>query len=138
MRAFHSPHVYVFFFQKDRLTKRKFNLDNRLRDDRGSHRDRDNRAGGERFDRNDNMNLNDDGPDGIQDDPGFDAYDGQGTHGGPQFSSEMAPPSVLMPVPGAGCVDERVFCLISSLSIIYTSLNFIYMQSIGSICSRPS
>ncbi|CAM8960649.1 unnamed protein product [Rhodiola kirilowii] len=87
---------------RDRIQKRRFNLDNRLRDDRGNRRDRDNHAGGDRFERSDNVISNDDGPDGIHDEPIYDAFDGQGMHGGPPFSSEMAPPSVLMPVPGAG------------------------------------
>ncbi|CAM8963525.1 unnamed protein product [Rhodiola kirilowii] len=87
---------------RDRIQKRRFNLDNRLRDDRGNRRDRDNHAGGDRFERSDNVISNDDGPDGIHDEPLYDAFDGQGMHGGPPFSSEMAPPSVLMPVPGAG------------------------------------
>uniref|UniRef100_A0A7N1A2H4 C2H2-type domain-containing protein n=1 Tax=Kalanchoe fedtschenkoi TaxID=63787 RepID=A0A7N1A2H4_KALFE len=85
---------------RDRIQKRKFNLDNRLKDDRGNRRGRDSHIGGDRFDRGENMHSNDDGPDGIHDEPIFD--DGQGMHGGPPFSSEIAPPSVLMPVPGAG------------------------------------
>uniref|UniRef100_A0A7N0RIU2 C2H2-type domain-containing protein n=1 Tax=Kalanchoe fedtschenkoi TaxID=63787 RepID=A0A7N0RIU2_KALFE len=84
---------------RDRIQKRKFNLDNRLRDDRGSRRDRDHHAGSDRFVRGENIHSNDDGPDGNHDEQMFD---GQGMHGGPPFSSEMAPPSVLMPVPGAG------------------------------------
>lgn len=83
-----------------------------MRDDRGSQRDRDNHAGGERFDRSDGMHMNDDGPDGVHDGMTFDAYDGQGMHEGPPFSSDMAPPSVLMPVPGAGCVAEYLLGLV--------------------------
>ncbi|XP_039007252.1 serrate RNA effector molecule-like isoform X1 [Hibiscus syriacus] len=84
-------------------------MENRLKDERGSHRERDNRASGsDRFDRSENPQSSDfpsnnDGPDGgSNDDPMFDAFGRQGMHVAAPFSSDMAPPPVLMPVPGAG------------------------------------
>lgn len=79
-----------------------------MRDERGGRRERDNRANGsERFDRAENtqstdFQSNNDGPGGGNpDDQMFDAFGGQGMHVTP-FPSDMAPPPVLMPVPGAG------------------------------------
>ncbi|XP_078443202.1 C2H2 zinc-finger protein SERRATE (SE) [Wolffia australiana] len=41
--------------------------------------------------------------DGVNGDEGrFDSFAGPGLHGGPPFPSDIAPPPVLMPVPGAG------------------------------------
>ena len=75
-----------------------------MKDDRG-RRERDNRNnGGERYDRADNpqsmdFQSNNDGQDGSNlDESMFDGFNGQGMH----FPSDMAPPPVLMPVPGAG------------------------------------
>ncbi|PNY09033.1 serrate RNA effector molecule-like protein [Trifolium pratense] len=83
--------------QKDKPLKRRL-LDGRLKDDRGNRRDQD------RSDR-----TNGDRPDGSpsrerqlgnRDDTMFDAYGGSAV---PTFTSDMPPPpSVLMPVPGAG------------------------------------
>ncbi|KAG5049106.1 hypothetical protein JHK85_010209 [Glycine max] len=84
--------------QKDRPLKRRLGgLEGRLKDDRGNRRDQD------RSDR-----INGDRPDGSpsherqmgnHDEAMYDAYGGPGV---PQFTSDMAPPPVLMPVPGAG------------------------------------
>ncbi|KAK6936279.1 SERRATE/Ars2, C-terminal [Dillenia turbinata] len=93
---------------KDRPLKRRLVTDNRLRDERGGHRERENRAnnGSERFNRSDNPQSMDfqtnDGPEGRNpDEPMFDTFGGQGMHV-PPFPSDIAPPPVLMPVPGAG------------------------------------
>ncbi|OWM69080.1 serrate RNA effector molecule [Punica granatum] len=93
---------------RDRMQRRRLGLEGRLRDDRGLRRDREGRpVGGERFDRSDNPQSGDlqsdkDGADGGNgDDPMFDTFGGQGLHVAP-FGSEIPPPPVLMPVPGAG------------------------------------
>ncbi|XP_022731197.1 serrate RNA effector molecule-like isoform X2 [Durio zibethinus] len=91
---------------KDKPQRRKI-LENRLKDERGSRRERDNRVNGsDRYDRSENPQSSDfpsnnDGPDGGND-PMFDAFGGQGMRVAAPFSSEIAPPPVLMPVPGAG------------------------------------
>ncbi|XP_034687821.1 serrate RNA effector molecule [Vitis riparia] len=90
---------------KDKTQKRRLGPDNRLKDNR---RERENRANGsERYDRSDNHQSNDfqpnDGPDGGNPGEGmFDTFGGQGMHVAPPFPSDMPPPPVLMPVPGAG------------------------------------
>ncbi|KAM4096218.1 hypothetical protein ACJW30_08G088300 [Castanea mollissima] len=95
--------------QKDKPIRRRLGSDNRLKDERGSRRERDNRAnGGEKYDRSENLHPSDylsnkDGPDGGNlDEPMYDTFGGQGMHGAPPFPSDIAPPPVLMPVPGAG------------------------------------
>ncbi|KAK7829815.1 serrate RNA effector molecule [Quercus suber] len=95
--------------QKDKPIRRRLGSDNRLKDERGSRRERDNRAnGGEKYDRSENPHPSDylsnkDGPDGGNlDEPMYDTFGGQGMHGAPPFPSDIAPPPVLMPVPGAG------------------------------------
>lgn len=97
-----------FFLQKDKPQRRKI-LENRLKDERGPRRERDNRANGsDRYDRSENpqssdFTSNNDGPDGgNRDDTMFDAFGGQGMRVAAPFSSDIAPPPVLMPVPGAG------------------------------------
>lgn len=94
--------------QKEKPLRRRPGLDNRLKDDRGSRRDRDNRDNGnERYDRSEkpqsmDFQSNNDGPGGGNpDDLMFDSFGGQGIHVAPPFSSDIPPP-VLMPVPGAG------------------------------------
>ncbi|XP_048427236.1 serrate RNA effector molecule-like [Pyrus x bretschneideri] len=89
--------------------QRRRPVENRLKDERGNRRERDNRVnGGERFDRSENMQSsefqpNNDGPDGGNpDEPMFDNFGGQGMRVGPPFPSDIPPPPVLMPVPGAG------------------------------------
>ncbi|XP_020204342.1 serrate RNA effector molecule isoform X2 [Cajanus cajan] len=86
--------------QRDRPLKRRLGLEGRLRDDRGNRRD---------HDRNDR--LNGDRPDnspsherkalemGNHDETMYDSYAGPGV---PPFASDIPPPPVLMPVPGAG------------------------------------
>ncbi|GAB2285698.1 hypothetical protein Dimus_020137 [Dionaea muscipula] len=88
---------------KDKLPRRRPLLDNRLKDDRGGRRERDLRGNGtERFDRSDNPLGENDGPDkGNPDETIFDTFGGQGIHI-PPFAPDIAPPPVLMPVPGAG------------------------------------
>lgn len=80
-------------------------MENRLKDDRRRDNDgRNNGGGGERFDsRGENpesmdFQTNNDG--GGDDDQMFDSYGGQGLHA--PFPSDIPPPPVLMPVPGAG------------------------------------
>lgn len=95
--------------QRDRPQRRRLGADLRLKDERGNRRERDNRAnGGERYERSDNLQPNEfqpnnDGPDGGNlEEPIFDTFGGQGMHVGPTFPSDIPPPPVLMPVPGAG------------------------------------
>ncbi|KAJ6410119.1 hypothetical protein OIU84_009589 [Salix udensis] len=94
----------LFILQKDKPQRRKLGP---LKDERG-RRERDNRANGnERFDRSENPQSGDfqsnDGPDGgNHDEAMFDTFGGQGIHVPPPFPSDIAPPPVLMPVPGAG------------------------------------
>ncbi|KAL1225880.1 Serrate RNA effector molecule [Cardamine amara subsp. amara] len=78
-------------------------MENRLRDDRGGRRERDGRANGnDRNDRSDDQQRGD-GPDGTNSEGvGYDAFGGQGGIHVPPFASDMNPPPVLMPVPGAG------------------------------------
>ncbi|KAL0419439.1 UNVERIFIED_CONTAM: Serrate RNA effector molecule [Sesamum radiatum] len=91
-------------FPKERPRHRP-GTDNRMKDERGNRRERDNRAN-ERFDRSENPQSGDfpssnDGPPGENpDDPMFDTFGAQGIPVGP-FPSDIPPP-VLMPVPGAG------------------------------------
>ncbi|KAK4407523.1 Serrate RNA effector molecule [Sesamum angolense] len=91
-------------FPKERPRQRP-GTDNRMKDERGNRRERDNRAN-ERFDRSENPQSGDflssnDGPPGENpDDPMFDTFGAQGIPVGP-FPSDIPPP-VLMPVPGAG------------------------------------
>ncbi|XP_059659759.1 serrate RNA effector molecule [Cornus florida] len=93
---------------KEKPQRRRLGVDNRLKDERGSRRERDNRVNGnERFDRSENPQpiefQSNDGPaGGNPDEPMFDTFGGQGIHVGPPFSSDIPPPPVLMPVPGAG------------------------------------
>ncbi|KAL3518762.1 hypothetical protein ACH5RR_021351 [Cinchona calisaya] len=92
---------------KEKPLRRRPGLDNRLKDERGGRRERENRANGERFDRSENpqqgdFQSNNDGTAGANpDDPMFDSFTGQGIPVAP-FPSDIQPPSVLMPVPGAG------------------------------------
>ncbi|XP_012472740.2 serrate RNA effector molecule [Gossypium raimondii] len=83
---------------KDKPQRRKI-LENHLKDDRDLHGERDRSDNPQTSD----FSLNDDGLDGgNRDDPIFDAFGGQGMHVAAPFSSDVAPPPVLMPVPGAG------------------------------------
>ncbi|GAY50862.1 serrate RNA effector molecule [Citrus sinensis] len=94
---------------KDRPLRRKLGPDNRLKDERGNRRDRDYRPNGsDRYDRSDNAQAsdfpsNDDVPEGAnRDESMFDTFGGQGIRVAPPFPSDIPPPPVLMPVPGAG------------------------------------
>lgn len=96
---------HMFSLQKDKPQRRRLGP---LKDERGNRRERDNRANGnERFDRSENPQSGDfqsnDGPDGGNcDETMFDTFGGQGIRVPPPFPSDIAPPPVLMPVPGAG------------------------------------
>ncbi|KAL2507385.1 Serrate RNA effector molecule [Forsythia ovata] len=92
---------------KEKPQRRRPGPDNRITDERGSRRERDNRANGsEQFDMLENPQSgdfpsnNDGAPGNNSDEPMFDTYGGQGIHVAP-FPSDIPPP-VLMPVPGAG------------------------------------
>uniref|UniRef100_A0A1J3ENV3 Serrate RNA effector molecule n=1 Tax=Noccaea caerulescens TaxID=107243 RepID=A0A1J3ENV3_NOCCA len=88
---------------RDRPMRRKPGMENRLRDDRGGRRERDGRANGnDRNDRPEDQQRGD-GPDGANpEEVGYDSFGGQGGIHVPSFSSDVNPPPVLMPVPGAG------------------------------------
>lgn len=93
---------------KEKPLRRRPGLDGRLKDDRGNRKDRDGRAnGGERFDMSENpqsgdfQSNNDGASGGNPDEEMFDTFGGQGIPVA-SFPSDMAPPPVLMPVPGAG------------------------------------
>eukprot|EP00268_Persea_americana_P022973 TRINITY_DN22710_c0_g1_i3.p1 TRINITY_DN22710_c0_g1~~TRINITY_DN22710_c0_g1_i3.p1 ORF type:complete len:725 (-),score=142.98 TRINITY_DN22710_c0_g1_i3:425-2599(-) len=97
--------------QKDKSQRRRPGLDNRLRDDRGNRRvhDRiDNINGDERYDRTENSPSHDHPSNtsilegGNSDEPLYDTYGGKGVRGAPPYTSDIPPPPVLMPVPGAG------------------------------------
>ncbi|KAL3620273.1 hypothetical protein CASFOL_035185 [Castilleja foliolosa] len=88
---------------KDRLQRRRPGMDNRIKDDRGNHRERDNRANGnERFDRSENPQHGDfaNNDENNPDEAMFDSFGGQGIPVA-TFASDIPPP-LLMPVPGAG------------------------------------
>ena len=87
------------------MQRRRPGADSRLKDERGNRRERD-RNDGERFERQDNPQADfprsNDGEDkGNPEEPIFDNFGGQGMHVAP-FAPDIAPPPVLMPVPGAG------------------------------------
>ncbi|CAH9072549.1 unnamed protein product [Cuscuta europaea] len=91
---------------KEKLQRQRPSIESRLKDDRGDQRERNGRRlnDSERFDRSENplsenQSKDDDG--GHPDDQMFDSFAG---HGIPvaAFHSDIAPPPVLMPVPGAG------------------------------------
>ncbi|KAE8732978.1 Serrate RNA effector molecule [Hibiscus syriacus] len=94
-------------FLTDKPQRRKL-MENRLKDERESRRERDRANGSDRFDRFENPQSSDfpsnnDGPGGgSNDDPMFDAFGVKGMHVAAPLSSDIAPPPVLMPVPGAG------------------------------------
>ncbi|KAL5983267.1 hypothetical protein ACLOJK_017351 [Asimina triloba] len=91
--------------------RRRPGADNRLRDERIGRRDYekvDRLNDEERQDRNESspsrdLQSNTGGAEaGNPDDSMYDAYGGQGMRGAPPFASDIPPPPVLMPVPGAG------------------------------------
>ncbi|KAG6432734.1 hypothetical protein SASPL_104320 [Salvia splendens] len=91
---------------REKQQRRRPGPDNRMKDDRGNRRERDNCANGsEHFDRSENPQSGDfnngDGATGNNpDEQMFDSFGGQGIPVA-AFSSDIPPP-VLMPVPGAG------------------------------------
>ncbi|XP_010510811.1 PREDICTED: serrate RNA effector molecule-like [Camelina sativa] len=90
---------------RDRPMRRKPGMENRLRDDRGGRRERDGRNNGnDRNDRSEDQQRGDgDGPDGGNPgEGGYDAFGGQAGVHVPPFLSDINPPPMLMPVPGAG------------------------------------
>ncbi|CAL9062312.1 unnamed protein product [Musa banksii] len=87
---------------KVKMQKKRL-LDGRLRDERGNRREPNRNDGDDdRHDRTDNSprDANDGSEVENHDKPLYDAYGGQGLHGA--FPSDIPPPPVLMPVPGAG------------------------------------
>ena len=88
------------------MQRRRPGLDGRLRDDRVPRRDR-GVNGYERFERSENPDADlpseNDGPEkgNQRDEPIFDSFGGQGMPVAP-FAADIPPPSVLIPVPGAG------------------------------------
>ncbi|KAM3732783.1 hypothetical protein ACB098_11G085400 [Castanea mollissima] len=97
--------------QKDKPQRRRPGMENRLRDDRGSRRDQeriDRVNDGERFDRTENSPSHDRQSKpgshevGNRDESMYDAFSAQGMSAVAPFPSDIAPPPVLMPVPGAG------------------------------------
>ncbi|CAL9234449.1 unnamed protein product [Arabidopsis halleri] len=87
---------------RDRPMRRRPGMENRLRDDRGVRRERDGPANGnDRNDRSEDQQRGD-GDGGNPREVGYDAFGGQGGVHVPPFSSDINPPPMLMPVPGAG------------------------------------
>uniref|UniRef100_A0A7N0V0M7 C2H2-type domain-containing protein n=2 Tax=Kalanchoe fedtschenkoi TaxID=63787 RepID=A0A7N0V0M7_KALFE len=85
--------------------ERKLGMQNRLKDDRGIHRDYDYQGRGQLYDRSENMEIAD-GLNGGMDrkdikEATYEAFGVHDMHAGPAFSSDITPP-ILMPVPGAG------------------------------------
>ncbi|KAM0069550.1 putative transcription factor C2H2 family [Helianthus debilis subsp. tardiflorus] len=78
---------------RDRPQRHRPGIGARLKDNRREPDGRNN--GGERFDRGENPEN-----DGGDDEQMFDSFGGQGLHA--PFPSDIPPPPVLMPVPGAG------------------------------------
>ncbi|KAH6814791.1 C2H2 zinc-finger protein SERRATE [Perilla frutescens var. frutescens] len=91
---------------REKPQRRRSGIENRIKDDRGNRRERDNRANGnEHFDRSENpqsgdINNSDGAAGNNPDEPMFDSFGGQGIPVS-GFPSDIPPP-VLMPVPGAG------------------------------------
>ncbi|KAH9622654.1 hypothetical protein KSS87_022624 [Heliosperma pusillum] len=101
-----QPVMQQFVPKDKQQPRRRPGVDNRMKDDRGNRRDRD-RNNGERFDRPENHqpdfpSSENDGQDkGNSDEPIFDNFAGQGVPIA-TFATDMGPPPLLMPVPGAG------------------------------------
>lgn len=106
LAVFGSTSLTCAHLQREKPQRRRPGPDNRMKDDRGNRRERDNRANGsEHFDRSENPQSGDfnnsDGASGNNpDEPMFDSFGGQGIPVA-AFPSDIPPP-VLMPVPGAG------------------------------------
>ncbi|KAG2331869.1 hypothetical protein Bca52824_003049 [Brassica carinata] len=87
------------------MMRSKPSMANRLRDDRGVRREHDGRDNGnDRIDRSEDRQRGDgNSPDGANPEEGGGyAFGGQGGANVPSYSSDINPPPVLMPVPGAG------------------------------------
>ncbi|XP_074303079.1 serrate RNA effector molecule-like [Silene latifolia] len=101
-----QPVMQQFVPKDKQQQRRRPGVDNRMKDDRGNRRDRD-RNNGERFERPENHQpdfpaSDNDGQDkGNSDEPIFDNFPGQGVPVA-TFTTDMGPPPLLMPVPGAG------------------------------------
>lgn len=111
---------FVNYSQKDKPQRRRPGLENRLRDDRGNRRDQeriDRVNDGERFDRTENSPSHDRQSKpgshelGNHDESMYDAFSAQGMSAVAPFPSDIAPPPVLMPVPGAGLVAHSYYTL---------------------------
>ncbi|KAK1269881.1 Serrate RNA effector molecule [Acorus gramineus] len=96
---------------RDRQQRRRPGLDSRLRDDRGGRREHvrsDKGNDEEKYDKIENSPSRDfvssnGGPEGGNSDEAmYDAFGAQGLRGAPPFASDIPPPPILMPVPGAG------------------------------------
>lgn len=84
--------------QRDKPIRRRLGP----KDDRSNRRERPN----DRHDRSDSDFPSNNELDGANNDEAmYDGFGGQGMHVGP-FPSDIPPPPVLMPVPGAGWVDN--------------------------------
>ena len=59
---------------------------------------------------------------GNHDEAMYDAYGGLGV---PQFTSDMAPPPVLMPVPGAGLVSLSILLHLPNLIRLVSSIEIL-------------
>lgn len=122
--------LYKISFQRDKLQRRRFGADVRLKDERVNRRERDNR--GERYDRFENLQQSEfqsknDGPDGGNlDESMLDSFGGQGLHVAPPFPSDIPPPPVLMPVPGAGYALCFSFVLKVICSLIFHFLEILF------------
>ena len=85
-----------------------------MRDDRGNRRDheRNDRVNGDRAENSPSRDKI-----GNHDESMYDAYGGPGV---PPFTSDITPPPVLMPVPGAGLVSlSTILCSSSNLLCIW-------------------
>lgn len=104
--------------------RRRPGLDGRLKDERGGRRDRDSRVNADRFDRSENPQPGDfqanDGAGGNPDETMFDGFAGQGIPVAP-FPSDIPPPPVLMPVPGAGSVIFLICSFTQGFSLFFRS-----------------
>ncbi|RWW21575.1 hypothetical protein GW17_00014266 [Ensete ventricosum] len=94
---------FATLLQKVKIQRRKALLGDRLRDERGNRRDLDrNHRDGDRDDMIDNSPRDANGAmegENHEKSP-YNTYGGQGLHG--SFPSDVPPPPLLVPVPGAG------------------------------------
>lgn len=101
--------IYFMILQKDKPQRRRPGLEGRLRDNRGNRRDHewidrvndgDRMIGIENSPSHDPQSKSGGLEGGNHDESMYDVYGSAA----PSFASDMAPPPVLMPVPGAGFV----------------------------------